>query len=130
MRRLALLLGLAGLIAACDSGITRPTHEALTFTVTISGNAEESIGAALLNVAGTPDRVAVPGGWGLATAASGGTIVAAVLSGGRPTVRVVLDVVATEPPAVDLLQVAGSDNQVFPDPDAFTVDVTEVERDR
>ncbi len=127
MRRFASLLVLAFLIAACDRGVSNPPDEPLALMVTVSGNAGETIGAVLLSVAGSPDRVVVPAGWIFTTPDADSTLVAAVLAVGGTGLEMELDLVAAEPPAIRVLQVADADNQLFPDPAAFAVSVEDRE---
>lgn len=126
MKRLLLLVGLAGLTAACDSGPSEAPPEPLALTVTIAG-AGESIGAVLFSIPVTPDEIVVPGGWAYVGEDDSGAVVAAVLSVGRPELTIELDVTAAEPPPVTVRQVSRADNTLYPAPDAFTVTVDERE---
>jgi hypothetical protein len=127
MKRFVLLLGLAGLVAACDSGVSEAPAEPLALTVTIAGGAGESIGAALFSIPVTPEDIVVPGGWAYVGEDEDGAVVAAVLSVGQTELTVNLDVVATEPPTVTIRQVSDANDMLFPSPDAFTATVDQRE---
>lgn len=125
MNRFLTLLVLAGLIAACDAGVSDPPGEERTLTVTVAGEVGVRIGAVLLSVDGQVEAVEV-GGRALITTEGDRTLVAVVPWSAGTGVAFTLKT-PTGIPAVELLQVAGPDNELYPDPAAFTVDAREEE---
>lgn len=124
MKRLVLMVGLAGLVA-CDAGVSDPPREPVAFTATVTGPAGVGITAALLSVDATPDTVIVAGGWALTSANADGSLVAAVLAVAQTTLTVELEVAAGTTPSMQILQVAGPDNEVYADAATFAVTIHE-----
>lgn len=124
MKRLVLMVGLAGLVA-CDAGVSDPPRQPVAFTATVTGPAGAGIAAALLSVDATPDTVMVGGGWALTSSNADGSLVAAVLAVSQTTLTVELEVVAGTTPSMRVLQVAGPDNEIYADAVTFEVEIRE-----
>lgn len=124
MKRIALLLALIGL-SACDAGVSGPGQEPVALVASVTGPSGTAIGAALFSMDLEPETVAVGSGWGLTSSSADRSIVGAVLAAPRTTLTVTLEVAPGTTPSIQLLQVSGPDDQVYPDPTAFTVELRE-----
>lgn len=128
MKRLLLVAALLVGIQACDDGVSGPSDAPRVLNVTVTSEQGADIGAVLLAVDGPVESVRKGvGGRALSRAETDRVVVAVVSSPAKPTVRFEMSIPAGPTPAVEILQAADGDNELYEDASAFTVDFVDAE---
>ncbi len=103
-----------------------PVDEPRAFYVTLEDVESVPLAAVFLSVDGPVEGVRVSGGWGFVHADGPRTHVAVAKS--TPTGRLGFTLIVPDAaPTMEVLQVADGDNELFPYPGAFAVELREVE---